>query len=776
MFAKKKSLFQVSLSLTVFLVLLGNVFFQSLPAQAGNAYYVGKNGSDANPGTEAQPFLTIQKAANVAQAGDTVYVKAGTYNEEVTAVNSGTAGNLITFQRYNTDTVVVKPGANEVGFNFNRKNYIKLDGFEFSGGTRGIYNTDSDYATQGLVISNNYVHDTGEDGMYLRGINQSLISQNKVINAGAPGYGSCIVVGGDDNVIEYNQVSNPGDEDGIKMWGSNTVIRGNYIRWINGTGHSDGVQIQSGKNIILENNIIENARTQALMAKSTSDPSGGLEGLIVRGNVIYMTEDFPEAGTIRLNIHSAPNSKIYNNTVHGGAMGLRFTDGSYGEVKNNIFFGNDSDNGVDPAESSVDYNIYWGDRQGTPAQNGDNGAHSFRADPKFLDPASHNFYLQSGSPAIDAGTSDGTPTTDRDGNFRYDKPDTSNTGGGAYPYYDIGAYEYGGTGGSPPFTSKPIERLWGQTSIDTANAISQTGFSSGSKVVLVARNDYFTDALAGGPLAKYVSYKYGTQAPILLSNPNNLTNETRAEIQRLGPERIYMLGGPGALGFGVEDALRATPGVKSVVRLWGQTAYGTALAIKAEMAQISGEKGSPAPITAIITTGENFPDSLVISAPAASKNMPILLVKPFAGEPPQETKLALAGITQTIIVGGPGAVHPNLEKWLNDNGHPVQKRLWGLSEYDTAIDVASTGSSIFNFNRTNTIITRGDYFTDALAGGPLAVRWGLAPIILVKPDSVPHVTNLWLNGYKSQIMKVYILGGSGAVSEAVKTDIAGIIM
>jgi len=48
-----------------------------------------------------------------------------------------------------------------------------------------------------------------------------------------------------------------------------------------------------------------------------------------------------------------------------------------------------------------------------------------------------------GSPCIDAGTSDGAPEFDFDGNGRYDDPNTEpNTGGGTYTYYDMGAYEY----------------------------------------------------------------------------------------------------------------------------------------------------------------------------------------------------------------------------------------------------------------------------------------------------------------------------------------------
>lgn len=70
-------------------------------------YYVAKNGNDNNPGTEAEPFLTISKAADVLQAGDVCYVKEGVYRELVKATNSGTAGNPIVFKAFAGDSVVV---------------------------------------------------------------------------------------------------------------------------------------------------------------------------------------------------------------------------------------------------------------------------------------------------------------------------------------------------------------------------------------------------------------------------------------------------------------------------------------------------------------------------------------------------------------------------------------------------------------------------------------------------------------------------------------------
>ena len=71
-------------------------------------WYVATTGSNSNAGTSlSAPFQTIQQAASVAQAGDTVYICAGTYHETVTPANSGTAGASITYEPYNGGSVVV---------------------------------------------------------------------------------------------------------------------------------------------------------------------------------------------------------------------------------------------------------------------------------------------------------------------------------------------------------------------------------------------------------------------------------------------------------------------------------------------------------------------------------------------------------------------------------------------------------------------------------------------------------------------------------------------
>jgi hypothetical protein len=76
-----------------------------------SSWFVAKvGGSDANPGTLAQPFATIQHAANVAHAGDVVNIRAGVYRETVTPPNSGTSAAPITFRAYNGESVTLDGG------------------------------------------------------------------------------------------------------------------------------------------------------------------------------------------------------------------------------------------------------------------------------------------------------------------------------------------------------------------------------------------------------------------------------------------------------------------------------------------------------------------------------------------------------------------------------------------------------------------------------------------------------------------------------------------
>jgi len=70
-------------------------------------YHIAKTGSDLNPGSRTEPFLTISKAAEVALPGDTVTVHEGIYREWVSPKFGGTAAKRITYQSADGEKVTI---------------------------------------------------------------------------------------------------------------------------------------------------------------------------------------------------------------------------------------------------------------------------------------------------------------------------------------------------------------------------------------------------------------------------------------------------------------------------------------------------------------------------------------------------------------------------------------------------------------------------------------------------------------------------------------------
>lgn len=110
------------------------------PVQAVT-YYVDQGhakGNDENPGTEALPWNTINHAAKVLRAGDTVFVKKGTYNVgaspnwAVPAVNparAGTQDDPITFKAYPGHTVQITTAGGQAAIGSNSRDFIVWEGF-----------------------------------------------------------------------------------------------------------------------------------------------------------------------------------------------------------------------------------------------------------------------------------------------------------------------------------------------------------------------------------------------------------------------------------------------------------------------------------------------------------------------------------------------------------------------------------------------------------------------------------------------------------------------
>ena len=90
-------------------------------------YYVAKDGSDDNDGSEAAPFLTLGKASAVMMPGDVCYVKEGTYREVLQSSRAGTAAAPITFRNFSTDEVWIRATEEVTGWDVHEGDVWRAD-------------------------------------------------------------------------------------------------------------------------------------------------------------------------------------------------------------------------------------------------------------------------------------------------------------------------------------------------------------------------------------------------------------------------------------------------------------------------------------------------------------------------------------------------------------------------------------------------------------------------------------------------------------------------
>ncbi|MDP3984497.1 MAG: cell wall-binding repeat-containing protein [Acidimicrobiia bacterium] len=196
-----------------------------------------------------------------------------------------------------------------------------------------------------------------------------------------------------------------------------------------------------------------------------------------------------------------------------------------------------------------------------------------------------------------------------------------------------------------------VTRLAGANRYATAVEISQYGYAGTADTVIVATGGGFADALAGGPAA----VAFG--GPVLLTDPNTLPGIVAAEIARLSPSRIVVVGGTAAVSASVFDALKAIQA--NTVRLSGSNRYGTAV----EISQDAFAGGST---RVYVATGLNFPDALAGAAAAGWYGAPVLLVPGTSVPASVSAEITRLGASEIIVLGGTGVVSLQVEGSLLD--------------------------------------------------------------------------------------------------------------
>lgn len=393
----------------------------------GNIFYVSPTGNDSNPGTITQPWKTLAKAANTLSAGQTVFIRAGTYGERLIPQNSGTQNNYIIYMAYPGEIVTIDGTGIFIPrleglVNIRNKSFIRISGLKIVnagvGVADGTWNMGiSAQSSDHLVIDTNQVSHIYSLGIDINQFSNFIVIDNNEVtdtNFGLNDDEVALGVGwfAHDVEIKNNKVYNVKNEGINPVAGVHDIrIHDNIVHDAGNAGDwRIGIYIDAWTeheyNIAVYNNIVYNNNGQGIAV--CSEGGGLLENIHIFNNIVYNTGlswggiGIAPWSTTTSPTHPIQNINIINNTLYnniGGGVVVNNPETKGIVIRNNILYQNL--NGAIKIDPSV------------PAANVTQD-HNLTSDPRFVNAAAANFHLQSGSPAIDAGSSTLAPSFDKD--------------------------------------------------------------------------------------------------------------------------------------------------------------------------------------------------------------------------------------------------------------------------------------------------------------------------------------------------------------------------
>jgi hypothetical protein len=296
-------------------------------AQGGTTYFVSSNGSDTDPGTLEQPFRTIQRAADLAVTGDTIYIREGTYDEKVYFENSGTTENPIRIMGYPGDEMPIIDGQNQLGTGIGGKlvwligDYIEFSGIEVTrSGQIGLL-----LSGKHGRISNVRVHHNQGNGVFVNGdfgiVEGSEIWWNAANN-------------------EYGSNSNWGSGLSAARHPNGVILRNNYVH----DNWGEGLSTFEATGTVIEGNKIADNWSVNLYVSDATD-------VIVRDNFVYTTPNSVIEPTVGIGLwdeRCSPCSEritVTNNYVKNA--GRRNLAWWYADLIDTVITGNTFENALD---------------------------------------------------------------------------------------------------------------------------------------------------------------------------------------------------------------------------------------------------------------------------------------------------------------------------------------------------------------------------------------------------------------------------------------------
>jgi putative cell wall-binding protein len=294
-------------------------------------------------------------------------------------------------------------------------------------------------------------------------------------------------------------------------------------------------------------------------------------------------------------------------------------------------------------------------------------------------------------------------------------------------------------------------RIAGSDRFDTAARVAAAAFPEGADTVFVATGRNFPDALAGAAVAARFD------APILMVDTGVIPPVVAAELERLDPTTIVILGGPAAIAPTVEGDLAQ---YGAITRISGQDRYATAAATSA----YGFPNGAD---TVFVATGADFVDALSGAPVAAAFDGPLLLVTRDAIPAATAAEITRLGADTIVLFGGATAVSAAVEAGLGEQAAVI--RLAGTDRYATAAAISAYG---FPDGADGAFVAVGTAYPDALAGAAAAAHLG-TPLLVVSATMLPNAIAAEIARLDPESLT--ILGGSAAVSLTVQGRLSNLL-
>ena len=316
----------------------------------------------------------------------------------------------------------------------------------------------------------------------------------------------------------------------------------------------------------------------------------------------------------------------------------------------------------------------------------------------------------------------------------------------------------------PADAADQVRRSAGSERIATSVAASADHRKSAENALLATAGS-FPDALAAGALAA------GLDAPLLLTHGTDLPDQVSSELDRLGVDKVWVLGGSAVISSGVTKELRASG--HEVERIAGDSRFETARQIALKAGPSKGGE-------VVVALGSHpeperaWPDAVASGALAASPDrLPTLLTAHDQLPPATAQGLKDLGARKVLLIGGESAIEPAVERRIRDLGYPVE-RVAGTSRYETSVELAEDALARNGQDDRRVVFATGSDFPDALAAGALAGNLG-SPLVLIPSESLAGSVDRFLRENVDRWGGGVVVGGQSAASDFVVAQLTAAV-